>query len=233
MASVALLVLDVGNTTVKVVAFDEAGAVLSAVRIPCLPGLVLPDAGDVTVPVVSVSVSERNLSLVEQALGRPHTPVPPPDSTGTGIDRLCAAEAAHHRAGGAALAIGLGTAITVDAVGDSGGFLGGCIAPGLGSAAVGLTAAAPRLPAPDLSAGPVGARGRTTGEAMRAGFLLGFAGLVDRLVEELRPSAGGPAVPVFLHGGDAEAVGPLLRTRFSAAPHLVAEGARLRFLARR
>ena len=234
-AAPALVVLDIGNTAVKVVAFDARGGVLSADRIHCIPGLALPPILSCGVPVVAVSVSDPNLALVELALGRPlallHPPAP--DPTGTGLDRLCAAAAAHARAGGAAIAAGLGTAVTVDGVGDSGGFRGGFIAPGLHSAAAGLTAAAPRLPAPDLAPGPpFSGPGRSTRGALRGGFLLGFAGLVDRLIEELRASAGGAEIPVFLHGGDADAVGPLLRTRCVAAPHLVAEGARLLFLAR-
>lgn len=227
----SLVVLDIGNTAVKAVVFDGSGGVLSAARVLCAPGLVLPPVPASAAQVVAVSVSDTSLALVERALGRSLRLLPPPaaDPNGTGLDRLCAAAAAHARAGGAAIAAGLGTAVTVDGVGDSGAFMGGFIAPGLRSAAAGLTAAAPRLPAPDLDPGPVPGRGRSTREALRSGFLLGFAGLVDRLILEVRTSAGGE-VPVFLHGGDADAVGPLMGTRFIAAPHLVAEGARILFL---
>ena len=65
---------------------------------------------------------------------------------------------------------------------------------------------------------------RVTDVRRKAEEVLGFAGLVDRLIEEIRASAGGDAIPVFLHGGDADSVAPLLRTKCIAAPHLVAEG---------
>ena len=226
-ASPALIVVDVGNSAVKVVAFDAAGAVLSSVRAACGPGFRLP-AMPPGVPVVAVSVSDRNLAALgrEVPLLRPSAGDPP----GTGIDRLCAATAAHGRAGGAAVAAGLGTAITVDAVDAAGRFLGGSIAPGVRAAAAGLTALAPALPAPDLAAGAVPAPGPTTAAALRSGHLLGCAGLVDRLIEEAARLAGKGA-PVLLHGGDAAVLAPLLRTRVVAAPDLVAEGARLRFLA--
>ncbi len=231
MTDPALVVLDVGNTAVKIVAFDAAGAVLSAERVLCASPFALPPFPVGGCPLVGVAVSDRNLAAVEAALGRPLPLLPDPEDNPfrAGIDRLCAAAGAHARARGAAVAVGLGTAITVDAVGVSGRFLGGFIAPGLRAAAAGLAAAAPRLAPPELHAGPLGeGPGRSTGGALRGGHLRGFAGLVDRLVED----AGGAAVPVFLHGGDAGVLGPLLRTRTTAAPHLVAEGARILFLAR-
>jgi type III pantothenate kinase len=240
----ALLVLDVGNTALKAVAFDAGGRVLRAARVPFGPGLSLPFPREPGVPAVAVSVSDRNLAALEGAaggglllLGRdlPAAVVNRcADPGGTGLDRLCAAVAAHARARGPAVAAGLGTAITVDAADASGAFLGGAVAPGLRAAAAGLAGAAPRLPPPDLAPGPAPLPGRTTGEALRAGFLAGFAGLVDRLAADAAAAAAGgldeESIPLYLHGGDAEALGPLLRRRHVPAPHLVAEGARILWL---
>jgi type III pantothenate kinase len=229
----SLVVVDVGNTNVKVVAFGPSGEVISS-GLFSGPGFPVHLPGGV--PVVAVSVSDRNLKAVEAAVGRalPLLPRDPAAPAGAGIDRVCAAAAAHARAKGAAVAAGLGTAATVDAVDAAGAFLGGAIAPGLRAGAAGLAASAPRLPAPDLSPGGVALPGRTTDAALRAGHLVGFAGLVDRLAEEAARAAAGKGdpslVPVYLHGGDAGAVLPHLRTRVVHAPHLVAEGARLLFL---
>jgi len=242
-----LTVLDVGNTALKVVVFDPRGRVTDCLRwgfsgepaaAPVGPAL-----RRLRAPIVAVSVSAARLEAVRGALrarlpvvGR-DLPIPIDNRTErpreTGADRLCAALAARRRARGPAVAIGLGTAVTADAVDAAGAFLGGAIAPGLRSAAAGLAAAAPRLPFADLDPGDAAFPGGTTGEALRAGHLLGFAGLVDRLAEEaLRAAARGRRrrAPVFLHGGDAPAVAPFLRTRAEEAPHLVAEGARIAWL---
>jgi type III pantothenate kinase len=240
----SLLVLDVGNTTLKAVLFDAGGGIVSAARIPFGPGFAAPPLPGEGAGIVAVSVSEGNLAVLEAALGTRlaclgrDRDLPIPNRTRhpgeTGADRLCAALAAHARARGAAVAVGVGTAVTADAVDRSGAFLGGAIAPGLGTAAAGLAAAAPRLPAARLGPGPAPFPGDSTAAALRAGHLRGFAGLVDRLAEEAARAAAGdgdPAsVPVYLHGGDAEALAPLLRTKVVLVPHLVAEGARLAWL---
>ena len=240
MNAPALAVLDVGNTAVKMVFFDGRGAVVSAARFPALrfPGAAL--AGLRRVPVIGVSVHGGHLRMVERALaparllllGRDF-PLLAGNRTArpreTGHDRLCAAIAAHHRAGGTAVALGLGTAVTVDMVDGRGMFLGGAIAAGLRAAAAGLAAAAPGLPPVDLAPGGSGPfPGRTTRGALRAGFILGFAGLVDGLAGAAVRAR--PGAPVFLHGGDAPLVRRNLSTRVIHAPHLVAEGARLLWL---
>ena len=243
MAAPALLVCDVGNTALKIVLFDGAGAVRQVRRFPH-PRPVRRRARDPGT-VVAVSVHEGHLARIRndlrpvriRVLGR-DLPLPIRNRTRrpseTGHDRLCAALAAYERAGGAAVAVGLGTALTVDLVDAAGAFRGGAIAPGLRAAAAGLAGAAPRLPAPDLGARhPASLPGRTTAKALRAGFLIGFAGMVDRLAEEAARAArrgGVSRVPVFLHGGDAPALLPYLETPVTHAPHLVAEGARLAWL---
>ena len=248
MARPPVTVLDVGNTALKVVAFGPGGKVVDAVRwgFAADPGAAPLDGrlGLLEGAVVAVSVNGAHLERVRRSLpaGLPAAgeefAVPVDNRTErpgeTGADRLCAALAAHARAKGPAVSLGLGTAVTADAVDADGAFLGGAIAPGLRSSAAGLSAAAPRLPFADLDpGGPVPFPGRTTAEALRAGILLGFAGLVDRLAEIARLAAAGGKrrrVPVFLHGGDAGNLAPLLRSRAVLAPHLVAEGARLAWL---
>jgi type III pantothenate kinase len=247
VARPTLTVLDVGNTALKVVVFDGAGRVADCVRWGFSGD---PAAAPVRAtlrglprPVVAVSVSPVHLEAVRAAIGARlpvvgrDFPIPLENRTArpreTGSDRLCAALAARRRARGPAAAVGLGTAVTADAVDAGGAFLGGAIAPGLRSAAAGLSATAPRLPLPDLDPGEAPYPGGTSGEALRAGLLLGFAGLVDRLAAEAvrAASAGGRRrARVFLHGGDAPAVAPFLRTKAVDAPHLVAEGARLAWL---
>ena len=242
-----LSVVDAGNTAVKVVRFDPAGRVVDARRSLHGPGerSVLEGIGEGD-GIAAVASSDRGRTLLREwaeALGRPvrlagiDFPLGVSNRTlrpeETGADRLAAARGAFLRSAGPAVAVGVGTAITVDIVEGKGAFLGGAIAPGLWSSAAGLAVAAPRLPAAVLDPGraPPALPGRTTEEALRAGVFLGFAGLIDRLVEEALPVAAGEggnpaAVRVYFHGGDAAALGPLVRVPFVEAPHLVAEGVR-------
>jgi pantothenate kinase type III len=241
----ALTVLDVGNSAIKAVRFGADGGVERAERIgpplPESPGALAALLAPFPPPFAAVSVRDGGLALLRSVLGDAlpvvgsDLPVPVENRTErpaeTGVDRLCAALAAHRLARGAALVAGAGTAVTVDAVDAGGAFLGGAIAPGLRAAAAGLAGAAPRLPAPDLAAGPVPLPGRTTAAALRGGFLAGFAGLVDRLAEEARAGGGlPPGAPLLLHGGDAPLLLPLLRTPAELRPHLVAEGARIAWI---
>ncbi|MHC4821845.1 MAG: type III pantothenate kinase, partial [Planctomycetota bacterium] len=146
----------------------------------------------------------------------------------SGDDRLCAALAAHDRAGGPAVSVGCGTAITVDAVDGQGRFLGGAIAPGVRPALDGLVAAAPLLPAVDPADEPAAFPAGGTAEAMRVAVRRGFAGMVDRLVAEAREALGDADAPVFIAGGDGALLTPHLRCGgISEAPYLVAEGVRI------
>lgn len=138
-----------------------------------------------------------------------------------GVDRLLAAYAAHRRAGGAAIAVTFGTAITVNAVSSAGEFLGGAIAPGIGLSAEALARECALLPRVVPAAEPR-VLGTSTGSAIRSALYHGFAGLVQRLVAGAAAEMGGtPAV--FGAGGDAPLLAPLLPS-MHVVPHLVQEG---------
>jgi type III pantothenate kinase len=65
--------------------------------------------------------------------------------------------------------------------------------------------------------------GRTTRDSMQSGFLYGFAGMVDALVERARDEMGVDA-RVIATGGQAEAIAPVSRTISSVEPWLTLEG---------
>jgi len=117
-----------------------------------------------------------------------------------GIDRLVGALAAHllH---GRGVVVDLGTAVTVNLVRD-GAFLGGAIAPGLTALAKGLEVSAPALPRVDLSA-EVRLPAVASADAVNAGVLVGFQGLVNGLVKAVASAAGLAAAPHLLTGGQA------------------------------
>ena len=125
-----------------------------------------------------------------------------------GADRLLEALAAYRRFGRACIVADFGTAITVNAVGPDGTFVGGAIFPGLAMMARALsngTALLPTIPAP--AAAPL--IGRNTVEAISAGILRGTAGAVTGLIAAARRVVGSDA-RVVLTGGAAPVIADLL-----------------------
>ena len=144
-----------------------------------------------------------------------------------GLDRIAAVVGARALTGAVSVAVAdAGTAITVDALDREGRLVAVAIAPGLRVAADGLHARAPHLAFPDLRPGAAAVPARGTADSMRAGHVLGVAGLVDRLLDEAARAAGGVDVCV-LTGGDADALSPHLRTVHVSEPHAVLHGIRV------
>jgi type III pantothenate kinase len=98
-----------------------------------------------------------------------------------GKDRLLAASEARAHFGGAAIVVDAGTAITVDAIDESGAFRGGAIAPGPRLLARALRAETELLPEVAFRTVPA-ERGRDTQSAIELALFHGTAGLVDRLI---------------------------------------------------
>lgn len=151
-----------------------------------------------------------------------------------GADRWVGALAAHRRclaAGGpgAVLTVDCGTATTVNAVAMDGAFCGGAIAPGLAAFVTGMRRTAPALPSADLDAHPV-MPGATTQASVDAGVLVGFAGMVQALVRELRAvvaeGTNEASVPVVLTGGQARRLLGLLPDEhgYEHVPELLHDG---------
>jgi len=144
-----------------------------------------------------------------------------------GSDLVCAAAAARAIAGGACVVVDFGAVLTVSAIDSAGDFLGAAIAPGLESAAHALRAAAAQLPEVRLEM-PRRAIGRNTSQSVQAGVVLGYAGLVDRLIELMRAemedvdASAGAAAPVIGTGDDTGKV--LIEGRGRFVPDLALEG---------
>ncbi|MBJ02436.1 MAG: hypothetical protein CMK00_06155 [Planctomycetes bacterium] len=149
-----------------------------------------------------------------------------------GLDRLFAARGAVELTSGAALVVDAGTAVTVDAVGESelaaGVFLGGAIAPGPDLLAGCLESGTARLPRGEPRPA-AHALGQDTGEALAAGVSVGFAGAVRALAEAVAAEAGLAGAPVVLTGGAAcflERAGLFGDRRVVYDEHLVGRGLR-------
>lgn len=154
-----------------------------------------------------------------------------------GIDRLLNAVAA--RALGApdsrAVIADAGSAVTVDLVDESGTFFGGTIFPGLRLMAQALHTYTALLPLVKVAQSEPPLPGRSTPEAIAAGVFWAVAGGIRALVEELSAPDGHHAHDVYLTGGDAPLLEPVLRRllatvpnrRVLLAPSLTLEGVRL------
>lgn len=142
-----------------------------------------------------------------------------------GSDRLVNAIAAYDRFGSACVSVDFGTSINFDAVSEDGEYLGGAIAPGLEvsmQALVGRTAKLPRI---DL-ADPGRAIGKGTVEAIKSGFVYGFAGLMDGIATRMAGELGGD-VEFIATGGQAGMIVPHCETIDTIDDHLTLTGLRL------
>ncbi|HOG13560.1 MAG TPA: type III pantothenate kinase [Synergistales bacterium] len=142
-----------------------------------------------------------------------------------GADRLVNAVAGIELFGSPLLVVDFGTAITVDAISLRGEYLGGAIAPGLVVSMEALFGKAAKLPKVSLDL-PESVIGRNTRDSMQSGFLYGFAGMVDSLVERIRDELGEEAKAIAT-GGQADTIAPISRTISAVEPWLTLEGLRL------
>ncbi len=147
------------------------------------------------------------IELDTKSKGIPAAQVLQPERAG--IDRRVQALGAATLAGGPAVVVSCGTALTVDVADGQGALLGGAILPGLTLGMRALAAATARLPVVDLK-GETAFPGRDTEMAIRTGILLGAAGAVERLLASL----AGDEATLFLTGNDAG----LLASRLTATP---------------
>jgi type III pantothenate kinase len=148
-----------------------------------------------------------------------------------GIDRLLNAFAAHCQASpSAAIAVSVGTAVTIDLVDGAGTFRGGVIFPGPRLMAESLHAHTAKLPLVDAATLPtVVAPGTNTSDAMLAGIRAAVVGGVALVVTHYAEHAKSPWV--FITGGAAGDLGgfqfgrQFAGTRF--VPTLTLDGIRI------
>jgi type III pantothenate kinase len=190
------------------------GAVLCSV----VPALTAPwasalERASATPPVLVTAASAASL------------PIRYKDRTAVGADRIANAIAARGLYGTPAIVVDLGTATTFDCVSRDGAYLGGVIAPGVGTSSEELFRRAARLPRVELGR-PVRALGRTTEESLRAGVVWGAAGQVDALVRRLALEMKGTP-HVIATGGWASVVAPECETINRVDEALTLKGMRL------
>ncbi len=145
-----------------------------------------------------------------------------------GADRIANAAAAHHLYGGPIIITDLGTATTFDTVSREGDYLGGAIAPGIGTAAEALFMQAAMLPRVEL-ARPKRAIGTNTITAMQSGIIFGYVGLIEGIVARIQQELGERA-KVVATGGFAELIARETAVIDVVNPNLTLIGLRLIYL---
>lgn len=142
-----------------------------------------------------------------------------------GADRLANSVGVHYLYGSPAIVIDFGTAVTFDAVGANATYLGGVIAPGLAAMTDYLSRRTALLPKIELSE-PSQAIGKSTTQAMHAGAVFGYRGLVREIIQQI--SSEMPDKPIIVAtGGDAELISRELPEIQHFSPTLTLEGIRL------
>ena len=145
-----------------------------------------------------------------------------------GADRIANAAAAHHLYGGPIIITDLGTATTFDTVSREGDYLGGAIAPGIGTAAEALFMQAAMLPRVELVR-PKRAIGTNTITAMQSGIVFGYVALIEGIVARIQQELEERA-KVVATGGFAELMAKETAIIDVINPNLTLIGLRLIYL---
>jgi len=139
-----------------------------------------------------------------------------------GADRIVNAVAAIEQYGSPCIVVDFGTATTFDYIDESGQYIGGAIAPGIGISTEALYQRAAKLPRIELIK-PKSVVGRNPVTSMQAGIIFGFAGQVDGIVSRIREEYS-PNAKVVATGGLAELISSESRTIEAVNPLLTLQG---------
>jgi type III pantothenate kinase len=178
------------------------------------------------------AVTPRVVQAVRLAFGLDTAVVAPGIKTGikirtdvpteVGSDIVCAAVAAHALSTGPVVVVDFGMVIAISAINAAGELLGVSIAPGLELSRSAIRGGAAQIPEVRLDL-PSRAIGRTTVQAVQSGIMLGFGGLILRIVELMSSEMAGS--PLVVGCGDEEGRGLLDSIGYRRfVPELVLDG---------
>jgi type III pantothenate kinase len=142
-----------------------------------------------------------------------------------GPDRIANSVAARERHGAPCIVVDFGTSTNFDVVSPDGDYVGGVLAPGIEVSMDALFARAARLVKVDFVEPPT-TIAKNTVAALQSGLVHGFAGQVDRIVEEIRRELRADA-PAIATGGLAPLIAPHARTIVQVDAALTLHGLRL------
>lgn len=122
-----------------------------------------------------------------------------------GADRIVNSVSAYKTYGGPCIVIDCGTATSFNVISKNGEFLGGAISFGLKSSAEALGNSAAKLPNVEFVK-PSTVINKSTITNMQAGIIYGYCGMVDYIVRKIKKELGGDDVKVVATGGLSEIV---------------------------
>lgn len=187
--------------------------------------------------VVSSVVPDRNKEIKKAARGIRLLWLSPrinlgvgveyPEPQSIGADRLANAAAVAVLYGYPAVVVDFGTAVTFDVVSERKRYIGGVIAPGLEAMTSFLYQRTALLPKLSLKE-PRQAVGKSTGDAMMAGAVYGYRGLVREILQRIKAERfPRHKVKVVATGGYAGLIARQLSLIESVHPNLTLEGLRI------
>lgn len=229
------LVIDIGNTRVKLACFDGKRMVYyhqgHRDDLLQLPDLV-PDFSSISAVIYTPSsfknsVFEDNLALIPSVIQLTYQTAVPiingyhsPQTLG--MDRLAAAVGAFRRHPEVdTIVIDLGTCITMDYVDKSGTYLGGNISPGIPMRLKAMHDYTTTLPLVDTQMAQ-GLLGVDTISALQQGGVNGACREIEAFLDEAFLELGN--VNVILTGGDAHIFESYTKKQIFVLPYLVMEG---------
>ncbi len=247
-----LLVLNIGNTNVRVGAFDgpgllhdwrletdvrrtgdEYGLMLSGMLSHA--GLVEAQIEGVAMGSVVPPLTDTFTRVSRRYLKQEPLILSPNVKTGVaiktdnpaevGADRILNVLAAHRLHGGPAIVIDIGTATTFDVLSGAGEYLGGAIAPGINLSAEALFRGTAQLPRIGLHM-PASPIGKNTVTAMQAGLLLGCVAMIEGMTARIKAELGGQAL-VIATGGLGRMIAAETKVVDVLEPDLTLQGLRL------
>lgn len=147
------------------------------------------------------------------------------DPAAVGSDRVVNTVAAKVLFGAPALVVDFGTATSFDLLGTEGNYEGGVIAPGPNTALDALVRNTAKLPRIEMI-WPRSVIGKNTVAAMQAGVVVGYACLVDGLIERIEQEVG-PIPHVVATGGLGKLFADHCKKIGSYDPYLTLTGMRI------
>ncbi len=169
---------------------------------------------------------------MQKVIGRPPMVVGPGIKTGldiqtdtpsqVGSDRIVAAVAALAEYTPPLCLLDMGTATTIDVVGQGSAYLGGCIIPGVRISLDALTSRTAQLPGIRLDR-PRQVIGKNTVDCMRSGIMHGTAAMIDGMLDRVEEELG-CRTTVVATGGMAQFIVPLCRREIQVEKDLLLKG---------
>lgn len=227
-----LLVIDVGNTNIKLGVFKD-GILLNSWRISvktsrtadefgtsilsifATKNLTVGDIDGIIMSSVSPSINYTLEHACIYYMGIKPLMVGVGVKTGlnikytnpqeVGADRIVNSVAAYNIYGGPCIIVDFGTATTFNVVSDKGEFLGGAISPGIKSSLESLYQNTAKLMKVELIK-PDHVICKNTVNNIQAGTIYGFTGLVGYMVKKMKEESGYDNVKVIATGGLSELI---------------------------